>query len=182
MYAYCANNPVNYVDPSGHKRRVYDAICYKYWYDKETKTYYGCYKKSRIAKSKNDYHLKRYKDAINKTNQEWNRACDAFGRAGASVVLKYSVYKFSKALSGAKYVKKYGDIVSKKIPGYILEEIGGSVGSGVDMAIGVIVGMKALEGAKIGVNSLKKMKTAQNKVVGEYKKIKYKTRFVTHKK
>lgn len=65
---YCANNPVNYVDPNGHKytTRKWEMVCTTYWYDVKNVKCYGAHGNVHYAKSKNNKHLKKYKKMIDK--------------------------------------------------------------------------------------------------------------------
>ena len=56
LYVYCANNPVNYVDPSGHLFGNWDMFG-RYWFDKTVFIRYGKGTTEHIARSKKDLNL-----------------------------------------------------------------------------------------------------------------------------
>ena len=56
LYVYCANNPVNYVDPSGHLFGNGDMFG-RYWFDKTVFIRYGKGTTEHIARSKKDLNL-----------------------------------------------------------------------------------------------------------------------------
>ena len=63
LYVYCANNPVNYVDPSGHLFGNWDMFG-RYWFDKTVFIRYGKGTTEHIAKSKKDLNLIKFRNYI----------------------------------------------------------------------------------------------------------------------
>ena len=68
LYVYCANNPVNYVDPSGHLFGNWDMFG-RYWFDKTVFIRYGKGTTEHIARSKKDLNLENTSDKIKFLNE-----------------------------------------------------------------------------------------------------------------
>ena len=65
LYVYCANNPVNYVDPSGHLFGNWDMFG-RYWFDKTVFIRYGKGTTEHIARNKKDLNLIKFRNYIKK--------------------------------------------------------------------------------------------------------------------
>ena len=115
LYAYCADNPINYVDPSGHKyTRVWEQLWGKYWYDKSNHKKYGKYGNVRKAKRSTDSHLKKYRRAIDKENSYMEKLQKNLGKQAIKSILLFGVGKvMGVALKGYKKLPKF---VKKMLP------------------------------------------------------------------
>ena len=167
LYVYCADNPVNYVDPSGHKRintRRWEMIDATYWYDTKNARCYGRRGEVHYAKSGYNKSLKKYKSLIRKENKKALFAQKMFGQTALYTIADYGIGKFLGLIAKKK--------VSKIIPKYILDKIKGKVKSGVLKKIGRIVGGGILANARKGVTALKDCKVYHNAIKKEYSKIK----------
>ena len=116
LYAYCANNPVNYVDPSGHKytTRIWELLWGTYWYDKSNHKKYGKHGNAKIAKSAKNKNLIQYRRAINKENQYLLRARRDLGKQVIRSILKYGVGKLIGFV--VNNFTKFTKVIKKIIP------------------------------------------------------------------
>lgn len=166
LYAYCKNNPINYADPSGHEyTRCWEMAYGSYWYDKKNHQLYGKNGNSRMAKSKSDKNLSKYKKEINKERGNAMNAQKYFGHAAIKAIIDYGIFKVSGLLDGIK--------MSRVIPAYILSKIKGAIANFIDMTKCRIIGSSALDDARKGINYLKKCRNNHNSMKTYYKKIKH---------
>ena len=116
LYAYCANNLVNYVDPSGHKytTRIWELLWGTYWYDKSNHKKYGKHGNAKIAKSAKNKNLIQYRRAINKENQYLLRARRDLGKQVIRSILKYGVGKLIGFV--VNNFTKFTKVIKKIIP------------------------------------------------------------------
>ncbi|HIX68914.1 MAG TPA: DNRLRE domain-containing protein [Candidatus Anaerostipes excrementavium] len=115
LYAYCANNPVNYVDPSGHKyTRRWEQLWGTYWYDTANKKKYGKHGGIRYAKSSSNKALKKYKKAIDKENDYLSKLQKNLGKQAIKSIISFGVQRLIGF--GINNLKKPSSKLKKILP------------------------------------------------------------------
>ena len=98
LYVYCANNPVNYVDPSGHLFGNWDMFG-RYWFDKTVFIRYGKGTTEHIARSKKDLNLIKFRNYIKKEDQYMNKVAVNLTFAAIKMIIKANtIGKVSKSI------------------------------------------------------------------------------------
>ena len=166
LYVYCANNPVNYVDPSGHLFGNWDMFG-RYWFDKTVFIRYGKGTTEHIAKSKKDLNLIKFRNYIKKEDQYMNKVAVNLTFAAIKMIIKANtIGKVSKSIVKAVTIgtRKYSmSWIKKRMLKTIIELPGNK--------------LFRLGTANNGINALKytyKAYLLSKKVGKYYKKIKKK--------
>ena len=98
LYVYCANNPVNYMDPSGHLFGNWDMFG-RYWFDKTVFIRYGKGTTEHIARSKKDLNLIKFRNYIKKEDQYMNKVAVNLTFAAIKMIIKANtIGKVSKSI------------------------------------------------------------------------------------
>ena len=166
LYVYCANNPVNYVDPSGHLFGNWDMFG-RYWFDKTVFIRYGKGTTEHIARSKKDLNLIKFRNYIKKEDQYMNKVAVNLTFAAIKMIIKANtIGKVSKSIVKAVTIgtRKYSmSWIKKRMLKTIIELPGNK--------------LFRLGTANNGINALKytyKAYLLSKKVGKYYKKIKKK--------
>ena len=166
LYVYCANNPVNYVDPSGHLFGNWDMFG-RYWFDKTVFIRYGKGTTEHIARSKKDLNLIKFRNYIKKEDQYMNKVAVNLTFAAIKMIIKANtIGKVSKLIVKAVTIgtRKYSmSWIKKRMLKTIIELPGNK--------------LFRLGTANNGINALKytyKAYLLSKKVGKYYKKIKKK--------
>mgnify|MGYP000372163112 CR=1 FL=1 len=166
LYVYCADNPVNYVDPSGHLFGNWDMFG-RYWFDKTVFIRYGKGTTEHIAKSKKDLNLIKFRNYIKKEDQYMNKVAVNLTFAAIKMIIKANtIGKVSKSIVKAVTIgtRKYSmSWIKKRMLKTIIELPGNK--------------LFRLGTANNGINALKytyKAYLLSKKVGKYYKKIKKK--------
>ncbi len=166
LYVYCANNPVNYMDPSGHLFGNWDMFG-RYWFDKTVFIRYGKGTTEHIAKSKKDLNLIKFRNYIKKEDQYMNKVAVNLTFAAIKMIIKANtIGKVSKSIVKAVTIgtRKYSmSWIKKRMLKTIIELPGNK--------------LFRLGTANNGINALKytyKAYLLSKKVGKYYKKIKKK--------
>ena len=166
LYVYCANNPVNYVDPSGHLFGNWDMFG-RYWFDKTVFIRYGKGTTEHIARSKKDLNLIKFRNYIKKEDQYMNKVAVNLIFAAIKMIIKANtIGKVSKSIVKAVTIgtRKYSmSWIKKRMLKTIIELPGNK--------------LFRLGTANNGINALKytyKAYLLSKKVGKYYKKIKKK--------
>ena len=166
LYVYCANNPVNYMDPSGHLFGNWDMFG-RYWFDKTVFIRYGKGTTEHIARSKKDLNLIKFRNNIKKEDQYMNKVAVNLTFAAIKMIIKANtIGKVSKSIVKAVTIgtRKYSmSWIKKRMLKTIIELPGNK--------------LFRLGTANNGINALKytyKAYLLSKKVGKYYKKIKKK--------
>ena len=166
LYVYCANNPVNYMDPSGHLFGNWDMFG-RYWFDKTVFIRYGKGTTEHIARSKKDLNLIKFRNYIKKEDQYMNKVAVNLTFAAIKMIIKANtIGKVSKSIVKAVTIgtRKYSmSWIKKRMLKTIIELPGNK--------------LFRLGTANNGINALKytyKAYLLSKKVGKYYKKIKKK--------
>ena len=166
LYVYCANNPVNYVDPSGHLFGNWDMFG-RYWFDKTVFIRYGKGTTEHIARSKKDLNLIKFRNYIKKEDQYMNKVAVNLTFAAIKMIIKANtIGKVSKSIVKAVTIgtRKYSmSWIKKRMLKTIIELPGNK--------------LFRLGTANNGINALKytyKAYLLSKKIGKYYKKIKKK--------
>ena len=173
LYVYCSNDPIGYVDPSGHTY-VREKLWGRYWYDSSNSIKFGVLGSIEYAKQKKDKHLKAYKSAIRKERQYSIKAQRHLSWAAMKLAEDFSVAAVTNKIMGV--ITELNKAAGKVIPSYIIDKI-------KDFLVNTLKKKKKsqikggiVSNIKKGFSAMKAGGEQHKKVNSEYGKIKRKRR------
>ena len=173
LYVYCSNDPIGYVDPSGHTY-VREKLWGRYWYDSSNSIKFGVLGSIEYAKQKKDKHLKAYKSAIRKERQYSIKAQRHLSWAAMKLAEDFAVAAVTNKIMGV--ITELNKAAGKVIPSYIIDKI-------KDFLVNTLKKKKKsqikggiVSNIKKGFSAMKAGGEQHKKVNSEYGKIKRKRR------